>query len=155
MPNLLDGPGFLGTGAPLGSDLALLLVSFSAVLLTIGWQLARRGHYEAHRWVQTGAVTLNTIVVVLVMIRSFTTHILPGIPSKLLEGDYGVTTLHALTGTMSVLLGVFVVLRANGLVPPALRFENYKGFMWTAYALYMLATVLGIAVYVLAFVLGI
>jgi uncharacterized membrane protein YozB (DUF420 family) len=152
---LFDGPGFLGGHAPFASDVSLVLVCFSAVLLTIGWQLARRGHYEAHRWVQTSAVTLNTIVVVLVMIRSFLTHILPGIPTKLLQGDYGVTTLHALAGTIGVLLGVFVVLRANGFVPRALMFENYKAFMWTAYGLYMLGTVLGIAVYVLAFVLGI
>lgn len=155
MAHLLDGPGFLGTNAPFASDLSLVLVSLTAVLLTVGWQLARRGLYEAHRWVQTGAVGLNTIVVAAVMVKSFTTHILPGIPSKMLEGDYGVTTLHALVGTIGVLLGVFVVLRANGLVPAALRFENYKAFMWTAYALYMVGTALGIAVYVLAFVLGI
>ena len=65
------------------------------------------------------------------------------------------TTIHALVGLAALLLGVFVVLRGNGLVPKALRFKNYKLFMRTAYVLYMLATLLGVIVYVLAFVLGI
>jgi uncharacterized membrane protein YozB (DUF420 family) len=133
----------------------MILTSLSAILLTFGWQLARHAHYEAHRWVQTAAVALNTLVVLAVMVTSFVTHILPGIPARLLQGDYGVTTAHALTGTVGVLLGVFIVLRGNQLVPQALRFSNYKPVMRTAYAIYVLATLLGIAVYELVYVFGI
>jgi uncharacterized membrane protein YozB (DUF420 family) len=89
------------------------------------------------------------------MIKSYVTFILPGIPSKLLEGDYAFTTIHALVGLASLLLGVFVVLRGNELVPNALRFKNYKLFMRTAYSLYMLATLLGVIVYILVFILDI
>lgn len=155
MQALLSGPGFLGTGAPFLSDLSLVLISFTSLLMTLGWQLARRAHYEVHRWVQTVAVALNTVVAVGAMLRSFLTHILPGIPSKLLQGDYAVTTIHAVVGTVGVLLGVFIVLRGNGLVPAAFRFSNYKPVMLTAYVLYMTATLLGISVYVLVFILGI
>ena len=98
---------------------------------------------------------LNAIVVLGVMINSFVIHILPGIPGKLLEGDYGVTTVHAIVGVIGLLLGVFVVLRGNKLVPKALRFKNYKLFMRTSYALYMLATFIGVIVYIAAFVIGI
>jgi len=94
-------------------------------------------------------------VAMVVMVNSFVTHILPGIPSKLLEGDYAVTTLHAGVGAIGLVLGVFVVLRANERVPEAWRFGNYKLFMRTSYVLYMLATLLGVTVYVLTFVLGI
>jgi hypothetical protein len=66
------------------------------------------------------------------MIPSFFIHILPGVPAKLLQGDYGVTTVHAVIGAMGLLLGIFVVLRANGLMPARLRFNNYKGFMRTS-----------------------
>jgi uncharacterized membrane protein YozB (DUF420 family) len=155
MLSLLNGPGFLGTHAPFVSDLSLILTVLTAALFTSGWQLARLGHFAAHRWVQTTAAALNAIVVLAVMVSSFVKHILPGIPGKLLQGDYGVTTMHALVGTIGMLLGVFVVLRANGLMPRALRFSNYKLFMRTSYWLYMLATLLGVTVYVLAFVLGI
>jgi hypothetical protein len=58
-------------------------------------------------------------------------------------------------GAIGLVLGTFVVLRGNELVPKALRFSNYKLFMRTSYVLYMLATLLGVIVYVLAFVLGI
>ena len=117
--------------------------------------MARRKHFEAHRWVQTSSACLNTVVVLVVMIRSFVVHILPGIPGKLLQGDYAVTTVHALVGATGLLLGIFVVLRANGLVPKALRFKKYKPFMRTAYAFYMTATLLGVLVYTFTYILGI
>ena len=155
MIDFLNQPGFLGTHAPFISDLTLILIVLTAILFTIGWQLALHKHFEAHRWVQTSSASLNAVVVLVVMIRSFVIHILPGIPARLLQGDYAVTTVHALVGATGLLLGIFVVLRANGLVPKALRFRKYKPFMRTAYVLYMTATLLGVIVYTLAFILGI
>ena len=153
--NFLNQPGFLGTHAPILSDLTLILILFTAVLFTIGWQLARHKHYVAHRWVQTTSASINAVVVLSIMVRSYVVHILPGIPTKLLQGDYVVTTVHAIIGAISLLLGIFVVLRGNNLVPKRLRFKNYKLFMRTAYVLYMLATLLGVLVYVEVYILGI
>jgi uncharacterized membrane protein YozB (DUF420 family) len=155
MINILNRSGFLGTQAPFISDLTLVLILLTAVMFTIGWQLARRKQYEAHRWVQTVAACLNAIVVLAVMVRSYTIHILPGIPAKLLEGDYGISTIHAIVGMSALLLGIFVVLRANGLVPKGMRFKNYKLFMQTSYALYMVSTITGVIVYTLVFIFGI
>ena len=155
MKEFLNQPGFLGTQAKLLSDLSLILILLTAILFTIGWQLARHKHYEAHRWVQTVTACLNALVVITVMINSYITHILPGIPGKLQQGDYAVTTVHAIVGMIGLLLGIFVVLRANQLVPKSLRFKKYKPFMRTSYALYMTATFLGVIVYLLAFVFGI
>jgi len=155
MRDFLNGHGFLGTNAPFLSDFSLILILLTAIMFTIGWYLAKQRRYEAHRWVQTVAATINAIVVLGVMINSYVTHILPGIPAKLFEGDYGVTTMHAIIGTIGLFLGIFVVLRGNERVPKALRFKNYKLFMRTSYALYMLATLLGVVVYVMAFIFGI
>ena len=127
----------------------------TAVLFTLGWQLAVRRRYEAHRWVQTGAVLLNTVVVLVVMISSFVIFILPGIPNKLGEGSYGITTVHAIFGLASLLLGAYVVLVGNSLLPKRLQFTNYKIFMWTSFLLYMLATLLGVVIYIVVFVYGI
>lgn len=151
---LLTGTGFLGTRAPLHSDLSLILILLSAILFTIGWRLAVRKKFKIHRWIQTGAAILNTLVVLIVMIASFIIYILPGIPNKLLEGTYGVTTVHAFIGALGLLLGVFVVLRANQVkfVPKRLRFKNYKLFMRTSYYLYMLATLIGVIVYVAVYI---
>jgi putative membrane protein len=155
MNGLLNSPGFLGTNAPFHADVALILILVSAVMFTTGWRLAVRKRYEAHRWVQTSAVILSTIVILFMMINSFLIHILPGIPGKLNQGDYALTTVHALVGSVAMLLGIFIVLRANKLVPKALRFRNYKRFMRTSYVLYMLATFLGVIVYITVYVFGI
>ena len=149
-----SGHGFLGTRAPLHSDLSLLLILFTAVLFTIGWRLALRKNFKAHRWIQTGAAILNTIVVLSVMIASFIIYILPGIPGKLLEGTYGVTTIHVIIATLGLVLGVYVVLVGNKVLPERFRFKNYKRFMRTSYALYMLATLLGVIVYITVYVIG-
>jgi len=155
MNGLLNGPGFLGTNAPVHADVALILILVSAVLFTFGWRLAVRKRYKVHQWVQTSAVILSTIVILFMMINSFLIHILPGIPGKLNQGDYALTTVHALVGSVAMLLGIFIVLRANKLVPKALRFRNYKRFMRTSYVLYMLATFLGVIVYITVYVFGI
>ena len=155
MNNFLNNPGFLGTQANFLPDLTLVLILLSSALFTIGWRLAVHRQFKIHRWLQTVAATINAIVVLLVMINSFIIHILPGIPSKLLMGSYGVTTLHAVVGLFGLLLGIFVVLRGNELVPKRLRFNNYKLFMRTSYALYMAATFIGVVVYIMAYIIGI
>ncbi|MGE5123702.1 MAG: DUF420 domain-containing protein [Acidobacteriaceae bacterium] len=155
MSDFLTTPGFLGTRATLRSDLTLVLILITAVLFNIGFLLARRKQYQAHRWVQTSAVILSTLVVLISMVTSYIIFILPGIPSKLGQGDYAVTTVHGLSGAIALLFGVFVALRGNELVPKSLRFNNYKLFMRWAYALYMLSTLGGIIIYVIVFILGI
>jgi uncharacterized membrane protein YozB (DUF420 family) len=155
MSDFLTTPGFLGTKATLRSDLTLILILINAVLFNVGFILARKKHFTAHRWVQTSSVTLNTLVVLISMVTSYIIHILPGIPAKLGQGDYAVTTIHGLIGAVALGFGVFVALRGNGLVPKRLRFKNYKLFMRWAYALYMIATLGGVFVYVIVFVFGI
>ncbi len=155
MSDFLTTPGFLGTRATLRSDLTLVLILVTAVLFNIGFVLARKKHFTAHRWVQTSSVILNTLVVLISMVTSYIIHILPGIPGKLVQGDYAVTTVHGIIGACALLFGIFVALRGNELVPRGLRFTNYKPFMRWAYGLYMLSTLAGIAVYIIVFVLGI
>ena len=155
MSDFLTTPGFLGTKATLRSDLTLVLILITAVLFSIGFILARRKQFVAHRWVQTASVTLNTLVVLISMVTSYIIHILPGIPAKLNQGDYAVTSVHGMVGAITLLLGVFVALRGNELVPKRLRFNNYRLFMRSAYTLYMLATLGGVIVYIIVFVFGI
>jgi uncharacterized membrane protein YozB (DUF420 family) len=155
MSDFLTTPGFLGTKATFRSDLTLILILITAILFNIGFILARRKQFKAHRWVQTISVSINTLVVIISMVTSYIIHILPGIPSRLGQGDYAVITVHGIVGAIALLFGVFVALRGNNLVPKSLRFKNYKLFMRWAYALYMLATLGGVAVYIIVFIYGI
>ncbi len=155
MPDFLTGPGFLGTRATLRSDLTLVLTLVSAIMFSIGFILARRKQFTAHRWVQTSAVTLNSLVVVISMVTSYIRNILPGIPGKLGQGDYAVTSIHGLMGAAAFLFGIFVALRANELVPKSMRFNNYVPYMRWSYGLYMAATLGGILIYIIVFIFGI
>jgi uncharacterized membrane protein YozB (DUF420 family) len=120
-------------------------------MLTIGWRLAVRRRYQAHRWVQTTAVVLNAVVVVVWMIRSLVVNVLPGIPAKLGEKAYALATLHGVVGVLGLVLGVFVVLRGNELVSRRLRFTDYKRFMRVSYGLYLLGTLTGVILFVVAY----
>ena len=146
-------PGFLGTRATFGPDLALVLILISSTMFTVGWQLAVHRHYDIHRWVQTSAAIINSSAVLAIMVGSFWGFTLPTLPAKIGQTVTQVTTVHAIIGAITFLLGVFVVLRANKLVPRAWRFKNYKLFMRTSYSLYMLTTLIGIGVYLLTYVL--
>jgi uncharacterized membrane protein YozB (DUF420 family) len=149
--NLLNGAGFLGNNAPFGSDLSLVVMIVAAALFTVGWRLAVRKRFDTHRRVMTTAVLLNLIPVAVWMIRYFTLYTFPELPARLAQTPYAVTTVHAAVGAIGVVLGVFVMLRGNELVPKALRFTNYKAFMRPAYALYMVGTVLGVLVYLVVY----
>jgi uncharacterized membrane protein YozB (DUF420 family) len=154
MQIIYTAPGFLGTKALLYADITLVLIIISSTLFTIGWRLAVGKHYEIHRWCQTTAAALNAFVVITVMIKSFLVNILPGLPAKFFEGSFGITTVHAFIGAIGLVLGIFVDLRGNGLVPKALQFNDYKLFMRTAYTIYMISTAVGIALYIIVYVYG-
>ncbi len=119
-------PGFLGTRATFGPDLALILILISSTMFTIGWRLAVHKHYDIHRWVQTSAALINACAVLAIMVGSFWGFVLPRLPAQIGHTVTQVTTVHAVIGAITFLFGVFVVLRANKLVPRAWRFKDYK-----------------------------
>jgi uncharacterized membrane protein YozB (DUF420 family) len=152
MVDLFHQPGFLGTSANFLADMTLVVSLLVAAVLTVGFALARRGDYRTHRVLQTAAVLTNAVLVLWLMILPFRDFVVPGLPGRLGDRLIAVTTLHAIVGGSALVLGLFVVLRANGLMPKPLRFQNYKRVMRVSYALYMLATLIGILVYLTWFV---
>ncbi|HEY3061979.1 MAG TPA: plastocyanin/azurin family copper-binding protein [Chloroflexota bacterium] len=146
----MNARGFLGTNASLLSDLSLVIGLLVALTLTVGVAMAVLKKYHLHRWIQSTAVGLNVLQVALIMVGSFFKSAAPGIPSKLGESYFAFAVGHGLLGSLTLLLGVFIAVRANELLPSFLhflRFHNYKLFMRTAYVLYMSTTALGVAVY--------
>ena len=130
---------------------SLVVVLLAAALLTVGWRLAARKRYEAHRWVQTTAACLNAALVLAWMIRSFVGNVWPQLPARLGQTPYAAATAHAVAGAIGVAFGSFVVLRANDLVPARLAFADYKLYMRGSYALYLVATLTGVVLYVVAY----
>lgn len=144
----LDGTGFLGANGSIGADLALVVMIVTFVMLTAGVVLARTGRYAAHRWVQTAAVILNAVPVVVWMIRSYWLYVRPDLPGNLSRSIDLLTTVHAVAGLVGVVLGLFVVIRASQLTARGESVARYKNWMRAAYVVYLLATVLGVWVYV-------
>ena len=97
---------------------------------------------------QTAAVIINAVPIVVWMIRSYWLYVLPGLPGNLGSWDHALTTVHAVTGLVGVALGLFVVIRANQLEARGESVSRYKGWMRVAYVVYLLGTALGVWVYV-------
>ena len=144
----LATPGFLHAGATTHADLALVSMLFVALLFTFGVIMAIKRHYEIHRWAQTTGVIFSTVIAGWLMARGFAEEVIEEGPNPGGEVFYVLLASHGIVGTIAVLLGVFIALRANGLVPKRLQFNNYKLVMRCSYGLYMLAVVLGAWVYV-------
>ena len=144
----LDGAGFLGTNGSVGADLSLVVMLVAFAMLTVGVVLARTKRYTAHRWVQTAAVILNAIPVAVWMVRSYWLYVLPELPGNLSRSIDALTTVHAVTGLVGVVLGLFVVIRANQLTARGMSVARYKNWMRAAYVVYLLGTVLGVWVYI-------
>ena len=147
MVAFLSGSGFLGTHGSEGADLSLIVMLVAFVMLTVGVVLARTKRYAAHRWVQTAADILNAIPVVVWMIRSYWLYVRPDLPGNLSKSIDALTTVHAVAGLIGVVLGLFVIIRANQLTARGESVGRYKGWMRAAYVVYLLATVLGVWVY--------
>ena len=154
MNEILHQPGFLGTNANFAADMTLLVSIVVAILFTMGVVLAIKGRYQAHRWVQTTAAMLNAILILWMMFLPFRDFIAKDFMGERPPYFYAVTTIHATIGFVALVFGLYVVLRGNNfiLIPSFLRFNNYKLYMRIAYGLYMLATLLGIWVYLTWFV---
>ena len=144
----LDGAGFLGTDGSTGADLSLVVALAAFVMLTAGVVLVRTGRTAAHRWVQTVAVVLNALPVVVWMIRSYWLYVRPDLPGNLSESIDALATVHAVAGLIGVVIGLFVVIRANQLTARGERMGRYKDWMRAAYIVYLLVTALGVWIYV-------
>lgn len=101
-------PGFLGTNAPFAADLTLVLSLAVLAMLIAGAVLAIRKQYTAHQWCQSAAVVLNLGLVLAVMARSFGSAVAPDLPTNLSESFAFVSTIHAVVGTLTVLMGLYI-----------------------------------------------
>lgn len=140
--------GFLKTAAPFNSDLTLVVEVGMGLALLAGMALARRGRYRAHAWCQSAVLALNLVAIPLSMAPSFRRLFAPPLPTGLGNSYYALAAVHAALGTITVALGLYVLMVAgSNILPPRLRFTKYKPWMRTALALWWLTLLLGLATY--------
>ena len=148
MFSYLDGAGFITAKSSIGADLSLIIAIAAFVMLTVGVVLAKSKRYDAHRWVQTSAVALNAVPVVFWMVRSFRLYVLPDLPGNLSKSVDAITTVHAVAGLIGMVIGLFLMIRANQLAAKGQSLSRYRNTMRIAYVVYLAATALGIWVYI-------
>ena len=144
----LDSPGFLQRTSTLGGDLNLIAQVALGITLLAGVELARRGRYRAHGACQTTALALTMLLTVAWMLPAFREVYEPSIGRGVMNRVNLAAAVHVILGTLTLLLGVWVVLVAGtSVVPPRLRFRNYKAWMRTLLTLWWLGITFGVATY--------
>lgn len=141
--------GFPGAAAPLYADLVLIFEIAMGVALLIGALLARMRRYRLHAWCQSVVVLLNLVVIMLVMIPSFRSRVVPKIPAELGKTHYALATTHATMGIIAEIGGLYILLAAGTKVlPERFRLTDYRLWMRSVVVLWWLALLMGLATYV-------
>lgn len=140
--------GFLGTGAPFGADLNLVVQLIMGLALSAGMLLAKRKRYRAHGICQTTVLLLNLFMIGLVMGPSFQQQVTPALSKVLHRWYYSAATIHALLGVTAELLGLYIVAVAGtNVLPQRLRFTNWRCWMRTELMLWSIVVLTGVGTY--------
>jgi uncharacterized membrane protein YozB (DUF420 family) len=116
--------------------------------LLVGAWLARIGRFRQHGWCQFAIVLLNLAVIAFMMIPSFRIHVFPRIPAKLGRPYYALAAIHATLGSVTEILGLYILLAVGtNWLPAKIRITRYKVWMRSVLVLWWLVLLLGIATY--------
>ena len=141
------GEGFLGRPSTFGADLNLLLQLGLGILLVAGLLLARRSRFGLHGLCQATAVVVTLVMTAIWMFPAYRDNYGPAI-FRLGNRVSMAAAAHVVTGTVALLLGVYVVLVAGTpLIPRGLRFTNYKRWMRILILVWGAALLLGVLTY--------
>ena len=140
-------PGFLGTRANLFSDMNLVAQFVLLAGLSVGAVLARRGNIAAHQYNQTAWVLFNVVLTIFIMAVAFFEYIAPGLPGNFGQAYVVASTIHAALGSLTILCGIYLLLRMNRRLPRSLRISWWKGLMRLTFVLYWIVGLIGLAVY--------
>ena len=140
--------GFLGTGAAFTADLNLVVQVLMGAALIAGAWLARRKRYRAHAICQTAVLVLNLVMIGSVMWPSFHVQVLPGLSRHWTRLYYATAAAHGALGAVAELLGLYIALVAGTrVVPPRLRFKQWKLWMRAELALWWIVILTGTGTY--------
>ncbi|MCL4251369.1 MAG: hypothetical protein KJ065_24675 [Anaerolineae bacterium] len=145
-------PGFLGTGASMLADLTLLAYVLLLVpAMLIGFFYARRKRFDSHHKPIMTAITLfNWLLIAFLMFVSYRQNVLPSLGQNLNNPRYLLPTLHLVIGGLAQIVATYLVIRMwfEKQLPAWFKVRNIKRFMRFTLAGWLIAALLGIAIYV-------
>jgi len=139
--------GLFGTGAPITSDLNLLLQILIFVLLAVGSKFGRKKtkiSLKRHERVMKTAVGLNTISIFLIMGPSLLANFNLALEEPLVIG-FPLTLVHHSFGLAAEILGVVLIFR---------KFGKVRIWMRLNLLLWIVTFALGVLFYLSYFVIG-
>jgi plastocyanin/uncharacterized membrane protein YozB (DUF420 family) len=143
--------GFLGTGASLAADVALLgYIFLIAPGMLIGFVFARRRQFvPRHKLTMTIITLVNWVFILYLMAVSYSRRVAPDIPQSLNQPFFLSPTVHLLLGGTAQLLATILVLRMwlGSILPARLRFEPIKPWMRLTLGLWLATATLGVVTY--------
>ncbi len=149
--NLRMQSGFLGTNADLLADLTLLAyILILLPLMVVGYYYARRKRFEPqHKTVMTTITLVNWVLILLVMVSSFTFAVAPAIPEGLSDRAILLPTIHVITGGLAQVIATYLLARMwlEKQLPEWLKIKNIKIYMRFTLTLWVVTALLGIAIY--------
>jgi plastocyanin/uncharacterized membrane protein YozB (DUF420 family) len=140
-------PGFLGTNARFLSDLNLVMQVVMSASLLVGVALVRVGNTRAHQYTMTIVVLTNLVLIAFVMGTTFFAQVVPD-PSPVTQPQRLSPMLHGIVGSVAELLGIYLILRMNDLIPEGWRVQNFKLLMRVTLILWLLTVAGGVVMYV-------
>jgi uncharacterized membrane protein YozB (DUF420 family) len=144
--------GFLGTKAGIQADLNLLLHLVILLLIVTGFTFARRKKFDIHeKWMFSGIV-LVAVSFFAWMAPSYITNF------HLIMTDFYtpgviVTNIHAILGTLTGVLAIYIVLRMKLDLPKKFTVKRVKRLMRTTFTLWCLTFIFGLSFYLIYYVL--
>jgi uncharacterized membrane protein YozB (DUF420 family) len=141
--------GFLGTHAPLYSDINLVVEILIIIGLIIGYLLIRHKDWSGHQYMQTAMVLLNLVMTILFMGIIFVQIFTPGTTISL---PIFALIAHGTVGVIALLTGLFLLLQMNNFIPKNWKVKKYKNLMRFAFCAYCAVAVGGLAIYCLFYV---
>lgn len=122
------------------------------IALFVGYYFAKKKKFRPqHANIQTSVVLLNLVFIFAIMVTS-ATIVLNG--AQLNAHPNPFIVLHIILGTVSELLGLYILIRMRtGWLPPKLRVKNFKRLMQITLGLWTATVFFGLVIYA-SFYLG-
>lgn len=127
------------------SDIALLMEIATVVLVLVGFMLARHRNSVRHGTVMATAVTLHTILILLVMGPSLLGSLT--LMKNISNAGIIITWAHVLAGMIADILGLYLVAAWRFRRPPKMDCARRTAIMKPLIVMWMLSLVLGILFY--------
>jgi plastocyanin/uncharacterized membrane protein YozB (DUF420 family) len=143
---MLREAGFLGTGAPLGSDVTLIAQIVLYAMLCLGIVAQMRRAYQWHDRLQTTVVLANFFFIIFIMLFAFSQQqVAATLPQRPRDPYYLSPAVHGMVGLIAQGLATYALLAGHRILPR--RIGRLRYWMWATFFFWTVAFVLGIGTY--------